>query len=106
MSPNFHNEKATKLAPQYLSKSFEEVHESWAQCLPSIIKNPNARILDVGAGGDTKHLAELAAKTHHVYADKLTQLATDVERFTQLETRKKKANLVVSPIKQEVQQIM
>lgn len=63
----FYNENADKLAQQYISKSFEEVHESWSQFLPSIIENPNARILDLGAGSgrDVKHLAELATKTHN-----------------------------------------
>ena len=67
MINKFYNENADKLAQQYLSKSFEEVHESWSQFLPSIIENPNARILDLGAGSgrDAKHLAELATKTHH-----------------------------------------
>jgi SAM-dependent methyltransferase len=63
----FYNDNATELAQQYLSKSFDEVHQSWSQFLPSIIENPNARILDLGAGSgrDAKHLAELAAKTHN-----------------------------------------
>ncbi|WP_085297406.1 class I SAM-dependent methyltransferase [Cognaticolwellia mytili] len=67
MSPNFYNVNATELAQQYLSKSFDEVHQSWSQFLPSIIENPNARILDLGAGSgrDAKYLAELAAKTHN-----------------------------------------
>jgi len=66
LTPQFYNNNATKLAQQYLSKSFEEVHQSWSQFLPSVIENPNARILDLGAGSgrDAKHLAELAAKTH------------------------------------------
>ncbi|MAI38401.1 methyltransferase domain-containing protein [Alteromonas sp.] len=53
-------------AKQYLSKSFDEVHQSWCQFLPSIIENTNARILDLGAGSgrDAKYLATLAAKTH------------------------------------------
>jgi SAM-dependent methyltransferase len=63
----FYNDNATELAQQYLSKSFDEVHQSWSQFLPSIIENPNARILDLGAGSGrvAKHLAELAAKTHN-----------------------------------------
>jgi len=62
----FYNENANELAQQYLSKTFDEVHQSWSQFLPSIINNPNARILDLGAGSgrDSKHLAELAAKEH------------------------------------------
>ena len=66
MAPQFYNNNASELAQQYLSKSFDEVHQSWSQFLPSIIENPNARILDLGAGSgrDAKHLAELAAKTH------------------------------------------
>jgi len=62
----FYNENANELAQQYLSKTFDEVHQSWSQFLPSIIKNSNARILDLGAGSgrDSKHLAELAAKEH------------------------------------------
>jgi len=66
LAPQFYNDNATELAQQYLSKSFDEVHQSWSQFLPSIIENPNARILDLGAGSgrDAKHFAELAAKTH------------------------------------------
>ncbi|ARD43057.1 methyltransferase domain-containing protein [Colwellia sp. PAMC 21821] len=62
----FYNDNADKLAQQYLFKSFDEVHQSWSQFLPVVIANPNARILDLGAGAgrDAKHLAELAAKTH------------------------------------------
>jgi ubiquinone/menaquinone biosynthesis C-methylase UbiE len=62
----FYNENANELAQQYLSKTFEQVHQSWSQFLPSIISNPNARILDLGAGSgrDAKHLAELAVKEH------------------------------------------
>lgn len=66
MAPQFYNDNATELAQQYLSKTFDEVHQSWSQFLPSIVENPNARILDLGAGSgrDSKHFAELAAKTH------------------------------------------
>jgi len=46
----FYNKNANSLAQQYLSKSFDEVHESWCKFLPLIIENPNARILDIGAG--------------------------------------------------------
>ncbi|ASP47205.1 class I SAM-dependent methyltransferase [Cognaticolwellia beringensis] len=66
MTPQYYNENAEELAKQYLSKSFEEVHQSWSQFLPAIIENPNARILDLGAGAgrDAKHIAELAEKQH------------------------------------------
>jgi len=66
LAPQFYNDNATELAQQYLSKTFDEVHQSWSQFLPSIIENQNARILDLGAGSgrDAKYLAELAAKTH------------------------------------------
>ena len=66
MPAKFYNENANELAQQYLSKTFEQVHQSWSQFLPSIMSNPNARILDLGAGSgrDSKHLAELAAKEH------------------------------------------
>lgn len=66
MTLQFYNENAKKLAKQYLSMSFEQVHQSWSQFIPSIIENPNARILDLGAGSgrDVKYLAELAEKTH------------------------------------------
>jgi len=62
----FYNDNAIELAQQYLSKSFEEVHQSWSQFLPSIIENPNARILDIGAGSgrDAKYIAQLSEKTH------------------------------------------
>ena len=67
MLPNFYSENAKELSQQYLSKTFDEVHKSWSQFIPSIIGNSNARILDLGAGSgrDAKHLAELAAKTHN-----------------------------------------
>ena len=67
MLPNFYSENAKELSQQYLSKSFDEVHKSWSQFIPSIIENSNARILDLGAGSgrDAKYLAELAAKTHN-----------------------------------------
>ncbi len=66
MTRQFYNDNANTLAQQYLSKTFEEVHQSWSQFLPSIIKNPNARILDLGsgAGRDAKHIAELAIEKH------------------------------------------
>jgi SAM-dependent methyltransferase len=76
LSPNFYNASAITLAQQYLSKSFEEVHQSWAHLLPAITENPNARILDLGAGAgrDAKYLATFAIEKHgtknniHVYA--------------------------------------
>lgn len=66
MLNNFYDNNAAALAKQYLSISFEQAHKSWSQFLPSIIENPQARILDLGAGSgrDAKYLAELAAKTH------------------------------------------
>ena len=66
LSPQFYNENANELAQQYLSASFEQVHQRWSQFLPAIIKNPNARILDIGAGSgrDAKHIAQLTEKTH------------------------------------------
>jgi ubiquinone/menaquinone biosynthesis C-methylase UbiE len=68
LSRKFYNENCHQLAEQYLSKSFDEVHQSWSQFLPSIIQNPHARILDIGAGSgrDAKHLAESAFKEHGV----------------------------------------
>ena len=65
MATQYYNDNASELAQQYLSKTFEEVHQSWSQFLPAIIDNPNARILDLGAGAgrDAKHLAQLAEKT-------------------------------------------
>ena len=66
MASQFYNDNASDLAQQYLSKTFEEVHQSWSQFLPSIIDNPHARILDLGAGAgrDAKYLAQLAEKQH------------------------------------------
>ena len=66
MSRKFYNENSHELAQQYLSKSFDQVHQSWSQFVPAIIKNPHARILDIGAGSgrDAKHVAELAVKEH------------------------------------------
>lgn len=47
LSPQFYNENANKLAEQYLSKSFEQAHQSWSGFVPSVIKNSQARILDI-----------------------------------------------------------
>ena len=46
----FYNENATELAQQYLSRSFDKVHQSWHQLLPAIINNTNARLLDIDTG--------------------------------------------------------
>ncbi|MCJ8295661.1 MAG: methyltransferase domain-containing protein [Colwellia sp.] len=66
MPAKFYNENATELAQQYLSTSFDQVHQSWHQLLPAIINNPNARILDIGAGSgrDAKYIAQSAANFH------------------------------------------
>jgi ubiquinone/menaquinone biosynthesis C-methylase UbiE len=66
LPPHFYNENAKALAQQYLSTSFEQVHQRWSQFLPTMIKNSNARILDIGAGSgrDAKHIAELAEQKH------------------------------------------
>ena len=60
MHTNFYDDHAQKLAEQYLSKTFEEVHAAWSEFLPSILNKPNARILDLGAGAgrDSRYLAE------------------------------------------------
>jgi len=76
LTPQFYNDNALELSQQYLSKSFEQVHKSWSQFLPSIIENPNARILDLGAGSgrDVKYIAEQAQQRFgqdhniHIYA--------------------------------------
>jgi SAM-dependent methyltransferase len=66
LSSKFYNENANELAQQYLSKSFNEVHQSWHQLLPTILENPNARILDIGAGSgrDAKFIAKAAINKH------------------------------------------
>lgn len=58
----FYNDNAEQLAEQYLSKPFEAVHHTWSHLLPSVLKQPQARILDIGAGAgrDTKYMAEQA----------------------------------------------
>jgi len=65
-SANFYNQNAHQLADSYLSKTFEQVHESWFSYLSPILNTPNARILDLGAGAgrDSKYLAEQGAKNH------------------------------------------
>jgi len=62
----FYNTNAAELAQQYLSKSFDEVHQSWHQLLPNILENPSARILDIGAGSgrDAKYIAQMAVNKH------------------------------------------
>ncbi|WP_448248654.1 methyltransferase domain-containing protein [Thalassotalea agariperforans] len=91
MAPQFYNENAAELANQYLSKTFEQVHKSWAHFLPAIINNPDARILDLGAGAgrDVKFLAEQAQEKHeqanntHIYAvEPATDLANIGKQIT------------------------
>ena len=66
MTTFFYNKNAAELAKQYLSTSFIQVHQSWHQLLPSILENPNARILDIGAGSgrDAKFIAQAAVNKH------------------------------------------
>ena len=66
MTTFFYNKNAAELAKQYLSTSFDKVHQSWHQLLPAIIENPNARILDIGAGSgrDAKFIAQAAVNKH------------------------------------------
>ncbi len=91
LAPQFYNENAAELANQYLSKTFEQVHKSWAHFLPAIINNPDARILDLGAGAgrDVKFLAEQAQEKHeqanntHIYAvEPATDLANIGKQIT------------------------
>ena len=58
MSVNFYNENVSKLAEVYLSKIFTQVHCSWLEYLISILKKTDAFILDLGAGRDSKYMAE------------------------------------------------
>ena len=66
LKSQFYNDHAVELASQYLSMSFDDIHHSWSHLLPSIISNPNSRILDLGAGSgrDVKYMADLAQSTH------------------------------------------
>ncbi len=92
MSHNFYDDNAPELAKQYLSKSFEQVHKSWAHFLPAIINNPDARILDIGAGAgrDVKYFAEQAQQRFdqnhniHIYA---VEPATDLANIGKQITR-------------------
>jgi SAM-dependent methyltransferase len=64
VSNDYYNSKVQEIAPQYLSLSFDQVHENWAHYLPAILDKPNANILDVGAGvgRDVSHIANLLAE--------------------------------------------
>lgn len=61
MSSKFYSENAAELSKHYLSKILDEVHGSYSKFLPSIIENPNARTLDLGAasGRNVKYFSEL-----------------------------------------------
>lgn len=65
-SAQFYHQHAAPLAQQYLSKIFEEVHQSWRHFLTPLLAKPNARILDIGAGAgrDSKYLAEQGQLTN------------------------------------------
>ncbi|QHJ12688.1 tRNA (cmo5U34)-methyltransferase [Paraglaciecola mesophila] len=64
MSNDYYNDKVQELAPQYMSLSFDQVHNNWAHYLPAILDKPHATILDVGAGvgRDVSHIANLLAE--------------------------------------------
>jgi len=72
----FYNENATELAQQYLSKTFDQVHQSRCQLLPAIIENPNARILDIGAGSgcDAKYIAQSGLSSDNSSVDDLFEV--------------------------------
>lgn len=57
----FYNQNADKLAQQYLSTDFTQVHHAWLHLLDPILSKPNASILDLGAGSgrDSLYLAQL-----------------------------------------------
>lgn len=86
MSNGFYQEHAEELAQQYLSKSFDEIHQSWSQYLSPVMKNPHARILDVGAGAgrDVKHLAQLAERTHQQANDIQITAVEPVEALAEI----------------------
>ena len=60
MSNEFYNLNAQEVSAQYLSKSFEQVHQSWIHLLPATLNKTSVRILDVGGGSgrDAKYFAE------------------------------------------------
>jgi len=66
VSTQFYNQHADKLAQQYLSKGFEQLHHSWLHLLDPILAKSNATILDVGAGSgrDSRYLADIGAPYH------------------------------------------
>ncbi len=66
MSESFYNKNAEKLAELYLSKTFEQVHQSWLSYLTPVLNKKDARILDLGAGAgrDSKYMAEQGASNN------------------------------------------
>ncbi len=83
MPNSFYNQHANKLAQQYLSKSFEEVHQSWFNFLSPVLSRPNARILDIGAGAgrDSRYLAQQGQKSDvHVTAVEPAKTLADIGR--------------------------
>lgn len=63
MSGNFYDQNANQLAEMYLSKTFEQVHETWFEYLTPVLNKAEPRILDLGAGAgrDSKYLAQHGA---------------------------------------------
>ncbi len=59
----FYNQHADKLAQQYLSTDFTQVHHAWLHLLDPILSKPKATVLDLGAGAgrDSQYLAQLGA---------------------------------------------
>ncbi|MEJ6080354.1 methyltransferase domain-containing protein [Vibrio sp. 1-Bac 57] len=66
MSESFYDKNAEQLAELYLSKTFEQVHQSWLNYLTPVLNKKDARILDLGAGAgrDSKYMAEQGASNN------------------------------------------
>ena len=85
MSSDFYNTHAERLAEQYLSTDFEQVHE---QCMPYILpvlSKARARVLDIGAGAgrDARYFAEQGNQAQ-VYAVEPAELLAQLgEQHTQ-----------------------
>lgn len=67
MSTSFYNKNSQHLAEVYLSKTFEQVHESWLEYLTPVLNTSDSRILDLGAGaGRDSHYMAKHGTTHNV----------------------------------------
>jgi 2-polyprenyl-3-methyl-5-hydroxy-6-metoxy-1,4-benzoquinol methylase len=99
VSSDYYNDRVQEIAPQYLSLSFDDVHQNWSYHLDAVIRKSNTSILDVGAGvgRDVSHIAKKISEINNddnavrVYA---VEPAIEMFKVGQLTTANQNVNWI------------